>query len=185
MPDAGGLQFLPETRKKIDVKRPGQNRPLVFGFIVLGVVLGLYLGLSSYKESLLSEVTALSQQLSDLERARDKQLEIKLLDLNKQLAVINPLLNSHVFWSTAFIKIQSLVQPQVRFKSMNADGLSEKILITATTDTYTTIARQIASFYAIDSVADIILNKVQSQSTGDLEFSLQITFDSDKFLTNK
>src|SRR3989344_2023614 len=104
MPDAGGLQFLPETRKKIDVKRPGQNRHLVFGFIVLGVVLGLYLGLSSYKESLLSEVTALSQQLSDLERARDKQLEIKLLDLNKQLAVINPLLNSHVFWSTAFIK---------------------------------------------------------------------------------
>ena len=185
MPDIGGLQLLPETRRKIEVSLPGQNRPLIFSVIALALVIGFYFGLLGYKQSLFSAITSIDNQLADLEKSRDKQLETRLLDLNKQLVVINPLMNSHFFWSSAFIKIQSLVQPQVQFKSVNADTPSKKITINGFAAGYTTVARQIASFYTTDSITDLILNKVQSRPSGQLEFTMQLFFDPDKMLTKK
>lgn len=161
---------------------PGQNKYLILSFIFLALVFGLYFGLLSYKQSLFSALSSIDGQLADLEKSRDKQLETSLLDLSGQLTAVNPLLNSHFFWSNAFLKIQSLVQPQVQFKSVNAEALSGKILITALAANYTTIARQLASFYTIDSVTDIILNKVQSQPTGQLEFTMSMMFNQKKLL---
>lgn len=183
MPDIGGLQLLPETRKKIEIKMPGQNRTLILGFIALALIVGLYFGLMSYKQSLFSQMSSIDTQLSDLEKLRDKNSENRLLDLNKQLGVVNPLINSHLLWSDAFIKLQSLVQPQVQFKTINVDTLGKKILITALAANFTTIARQIAAFYTIDSVTDIILNKVQSQPTGQTELTMQLFFDPARLLT--
>ncbi|MBI2063618.1 MAG: hypothetical protein HYT65_01335 [Candidatus Yanofskybacteria bacterium] len=185
MPDIGGLQLLPETRRKIEVSLPGQNRSLILSLIILALVIGLYFSLLTYKRSLFSSMTAINQQLEELEKSRDKQMEIRLLDLNNQLSVVNPLISSHFFWSEAFTKIQSLVQPQVQFKSINADALGKKILITALAANYTTIARQIASFYTIDSVTDIILSKVQTQPTGQTELTMQLFFDPSKMLIKK
>lgn len=182
MANLGGLQLLPETRRKIEIKAPGQNRSLIFGTIVSVLFLGFYFGLSAYKQSLFSTLSSIDEKLAELERSRDKQLETQLLDLSGQLTVANPLLSSHFFWSDAFLKIQNLVQPQVQFKSVNTEALSGKILINALAANYTTIARQIASFYTIDSVTDLLLNKVQSQPTGQLEFSMSLTFDQKKLL---
>ncbi|MBI2669729.1 MAG: hypothetical protein HYX20_01080 [Candidatus Yanofskybacteria bacterium] len=181
----GGLQLLPETRKKIEVKLPGQNRFLVFSFIILALTLGLYFILLTYRQSLFSTLSSIDDQLVDLEKSRNKELETRLLGLNKQLTVVNPLISSHFFWSEAFIKIQSLVQPQVQFTSVSADALGKKMIINAVAANYTVIARQIASFYTVDSLTDIILNKVQSQPTGQVELTMQLFFDSNKFLMKK
>lgn len=185
MADIGGLQLLPETRRRIEVKLPGQNKFLVLGVVCLALVAGLYFGLLTYKKSLLSSLFSIDGKLADLEKSRNLKMETQLLDLNKQLAVINPLISSHLFWSDAFIKIQSLTQPQVQFKSVNADALGKKISIAALAANYTTIARQIASFYTLDSITDVILSKVQSQSTGQLEFTIQLFFDPDKLLMKR
>ncbi len=185
MPDIGGLQLLPETRKKIDISLPGQNRSLILGFIVLAVVAGIYFGLLAYNQSLSSKLSSIDGQLADLEKSRDKQLESRLLDLNKQLAVVNPLISSHIFWSEALAKIQSLVEPQLQFKSIDADVLSKKIVITALADSYTTVARQIASFYTVDSITDVVLNTVKSQPSGKVELSMQLFFDTNKLLVKQ
>jgi len=164
---------------------PGRNRSLILSFVVLALVVGLYFSLLEYKQLVFSTLTSIDGQLLDLEKSRDQQLEKQLLDLNKQLVVINPLISSHLFWSDAFIKIQSLVQPQVKFNSINTDTLGKKILIVAFAANYTTVARQIASFYTIDSVTDVILNKVQSLPTGQVELTMQLFFDPDKLLVKK
>ena len=166
MPDIGGLQLLPETRKKIEVRVPGQNRPLVFSAVFALLILGLYFGLMFYKNSVLSSISQIDEQLTTLENSRDKKLEQKLLDLSQQLGVINPLLNSHVFWSQALTKIQNLTQPQVQIQTLGADGLSKKLTIKAVAANYTTIAKQIAAFYTDESITDIILNKAQGLKIG-------------------
>lgn len=182
MSDAGGLQLLPETRKKIEISMPGQNRSLVFAFIILALVVGLYFGLLAYEQSIFANLTSIDNELANLEKSRDKQLEARILGIDKQLNVANPLISSHLFWSQAFTGIQSLVQPQVQFRSANADVLSKKMVIRAVAANYSTIARQIASFYTMDAISDIILNKVQGQSSGRLEFIMQISFDVGKLL---
>lgn len=182
MPDIGGLQLLPETRKKIEVRVPGQNRSVVLSSIFILVLLGLYLGLMFYNNSILSSVTQADEQLAALERSRDKKTEQKLLGLKNQLSVIGPLLSSHLFWSQGLSKIQSLVQPQVQVKTMNADGPAKKIVFQATAASYTVIAKQIAAFYTDDSIADIILNKAVSLTSGKVDFTMQLMFDPAKFL---
>jgi hypothetical protein len=182
MPDVGGLQLLPETRKKIEVRVPGQNRPVVLSLIFALVILGLYFGLMFYNNSILSSVSQADEQLAALERSRDKKLEQKLLGLKNQLSVIAPLISSHLFWSQGLTKVQNLVQPQVQFKSINADSAAAKILFQATAASYTTIAKQIAAFYADDSITDIVLNKATSLPTGQVDFTMQLMFDQAKFL---
>ncbi len=182
MPDAGGLQLLPETRKKIEVRVPGQNRSMVLSLIFAFVILGLYFGLMFYNNSILSSITQVDEQLAALEKSRDKKLEQKLLDLQGQLSVVNPLIGSHVFWSQGLSKIQGLVQPQVQFKSINADSSATKIIFQATAASYTVIAKQIAAFYADDSITDIVLNKAASLPTGAVDFTMQLMFDPAKFL---
>ena len=162
---------------------PGRNRSLILSFVVLALVVGLYFSLLEYKQLVLSTLTSIDGQLLDLEKSRDQQLEKQLLDLNKQLVVINPLISSHLFWSDAFIKIQSLVQPQVQFKSVKTDAIGKKIQINAFAANYTTVARQIASFYTLDSVTDITLSKVQSLTTGQVELAMQLFFDPNRLLT--
>jgi hypothetical protein len=182
MAEIGGLQLLPETRKKIEIRMPGQNRPIVLSLIFAGVILGIYLGLMFYKNSILSSVNQADEQLAALEKSRDKKLEQKLLNLQRQLSVVGPLVSSHAFWSQGLSKIQSLVQPQVQFKSFSADGPAAKIVFQAIAANYTTIAKQIAAFYADDSITDIVLNKAATLPNGNVEFTMQIMFDPAKFL---
>jgi len=181
MPDAGGLQLLPETRKKIEVRVPGQNRPVILGLIFVILILGFYFGLKLYNSSLLSSITQIDTQLSALEKSRDKGVEQKLLNLKGQLSIVGPLIDSHLFWSQGLSKIQSLVQSQVQFKSINADSVASKVVFQATAANYTTVAKQIAAFYMDDSITDIILSKAASTPTG-VDFTMQLSFDPAKFL---
>lgn len=185
MADLGGLQLLPETRKKIEVHIPGQNKLVVLVVVFLALILGLYFGLGVYKQGLTSSLAGIDDQLADLEQSRDKKLEASLLGLRKQLSVVNPLLSAHLFWSGALTAVQNATQPQVQFQSINADVASKKIVVRAIAANYTTVARQIAAFYAVDSITDIILNKVQIQPAGRLEVTIQINFDADKFLIKR
>ncbi len=164
---------------------PGQNRPVVLAVIFMAIVFGLYSGLAAYKRGLVSSLAVLNNKLADLEKSRDKKLEDGLLGLYRQLSVVNPLLAAHLFWSDAFIKIQNVTQPQVQFQSINADVPGKKIVVKALAANYTTIARQIAALYTVDSITDITLNKVQNQPTGKLEVTMQILFDTNKFLIKK
>lgn len=139
----------------------------------------------AYKRGLIVSLASIDSQLAALENSRDKKLELSLLDLNRQLAVVNPLLSAHFFWSDAFIKIQSVTQPQVQFQSINADVSGRKIVIKALAANYTVVARQIAAFYTVDSITDVILSKMQGQPTGLLDINMQINFDTSKFLIKK
>ena len=146
------------------------------------LIVGLYFGATFYKQGLLSSLANIDSQLADLERSRDKQLEKSLLGLRDQLAVVNPLLSAHLFWSKALIVIQGVTQPQIQYKSINADVTGKKITVNVFAANYTAIARQIAALYTVDSITDVLLNKVQSQPTGRLDVTFQIYFDTNKFL---
>lgn len=182
MADIGGLQLLPETRKKIEIRMPGQNKPLLWALLLLFLVFVAYGVLFFYNQSNMSNIDAIDQQISSIEKSRDRKQEAKLLDFNNQLAVVNPLLANHLIWSDAFVRIQGLVLPQVQFVNLNADYVSHKLVFKALAANYTVVARQIASFYGDAALTDVSLNKISSLPTGRVEMTMQITFDANKFL---
>lgn len=185
MPDMGGLQLLPETRKKIEIKIPGENRLIAAGWIMLAITIALAGGLSFFKNSLENKLTSLDAEVTALEQQRNKQAEKNILIFNKQLSMLTKLLNEHAYWTTAFSKIEGLTQSQVQFNSMITSFADGKIDIRATAANYTTIARQIAAFVSDGAIKDVALNKVSILTSGRLEFSMKIIFDKTKLLSKK
>jgi len=185
MPDQGGLQLLPETRKKIDIITPGENRLIAIGGIIFAIVAVLAGGMYFYQNTLENKLTSLDTEVVSLEEQRNKQAEQNILVFNKQISMLSDILNKHAYWTTAFSKIEGLTQSQVQFNSVTATLANNKIDLKATAANYTTIARQIAAFLSDESITDINLNRVNTLTNGQLEFTMQIIFDRSKFLKSK
>lgn len=185
MADQGGLQLLPETRKKIEVITPGENKIIAIGGVVFAIIAILAAGLTFYKGSLEGKLASLDSEIIALEQQRNKQAEQNILVFNKQSLMLADLLNKHTYWTTAFSKIEGLTQSQVQFNNATATLADNKIAIKAAAANYTTIARQIAAFLSDESVKDVNLNKVNTLTNGRLEFIMQIIFDRNKFLKSK
>src|SRR3989344_8691061 len=146
MPDQNGLQLLPETRRKIEIRVPGENKFVYAGITILVLMLILVGGLYFYKGILENKKTELDIKITDLEKDRDKKVEANLLILSKQLSLITTLLDSHVIWSKALGKIENLLQPQVQFLSFSATVSDNRFEFKALATNYTVVARQIAAF---------------------------------------
>lgn len=182
MADQNGLQLLPETRRKIEIKVPGENRLINAGITVLVLMLVLVGGLYFYKSTLEDKKTGLDAKIINLEKDRDKKVETNLLILSKQLSLISTLLDSHIVWSKALSKIENLLQPQVQFLSFSAAVSDNRFEFKALANNYTVVARQIAAFVSDDSIKDIALTNVHVLTSGKLEFGIKLEFDKTKFL---
>ena len=185
MADKGGLQLLPETRKKIDIKVPGENRLIYVGIALIVIIMMLYGGLVVYSKSLETKISDSDTQLTALENQRDKKAETNLLILSKQLAITNQIVNKHIYWSAGLTRIENALQNKVQFKSFSAVLSENSFHIRALSDTYTTVARQLAAFVADDAITDVTLDGVSTLTNGNLDFNSKISFDPTKFLKNK
>ena len=182
MADKGGLQLLPENRKRIDIKIPGENRLIELGAGLIAIILVVSAGLWWYSGSLNAQITSDDAQLASLEKSRDKGAEQKLITFSKQVSITNQLLQSHVYWSTGLSKVEAALQGNVQFKSLSAVLSEDSLHIRALSDNYTTIAKQLAAFVADDSIKDVTLDGVSTLTNGQLDFSAKVSFDPVKFL---
>ena len=185
MADVGGLQLLPETRRKIEIVIPGENKLLVAGGFVFAIMVILAGWFYFYGNSIQNKLASTDAEIAGIEQKRDKKAEQNIITFNKQISVLSKQLNDHVYWTTGFSKIEGLTQGQVQFESMTAALSDNKLDFKATAANYTTIARQIAAFLSDESIKDINLSKVSTLTSGRLEFSMQILFDRTKFLKSR
>lgn len=182
MPENAEIQLLPQTRKKVEIKIPGQNKLLFFALGFLVLLGGFYSGLAYYKNLLDEKLSLAEQGLVDLEKSRNKENEDKILALQDRLRIIRPMISSHIFWSAGLAKLQNLTSPQVQIDSLSVNLDKKEFNFKAFTPNYTTLAKQISAFYADDLITDVTLGKVISLPTGKLEFNMQINFDVNKLL---
>jgi|SRR3989344_1504169 len=182
MPGSNGLQLLPETRRRIDINVPGENKLIYTGITVLVLILALVGGLYLYKNNLENKIASLDAEIENLEKSRNKKVESNLLILDKQLSLISTLLDSHTIWSKALGKVESLLQPQVQFLSFSAAVSDDRFEFKALAKNYTVVAKQIAALVSDESIKDVILTDVHVLTTGNLEFSIKIEFDKTKFI---
>lgn len=180
--DKGGLQLLPENRRSISVNVPGQNRPVALGLTLLVLVLAIYGIMAWYSGSLDTKIADADSQLAGIDKQRDKTSENNLLTLSKQMAITGQIIQNHTFWSTAFNKLEAGLAGSVQFKSFSAIASDNTLHIRAVTDTYATIARQLAAFDGTDGVTDVNLDGVSTLTSGKLDFNVKLVFDKTKFL---
>lgn len=182
MADRGGIQLLQETRRRIEIKTPGENRLQTWGILLLVLVLGIFFGCKWYAGTLNAQIATLDGQLTALEQERDKDAEKALLTYNKQAALMMELLKNHIFWSHAFSKLEHLLQGSVRLKTFSGSADKQSIMFSAQAPSYSVIAKQIASFMADSGVEDVVIDGIKSSSLGALDFAAEMQFKKEDFL---
>lgn len=184
MPGQGGIQLLPETRKSIEVRVPGENRWLYIGLGIFAVVLVIYAGLFFYVSKLETAVQERDAQLDALEKKRiqDQEKYDKVLVFSKQTGQIGKILREHVFWSKAFARIESRIIPQIQLKLFSASSQRQDISLNAYAPNFAVIARQVASFTNDEAITEVNLGNVKIDNSGRVEFGVTIRFDGTKFL---
>ena len=176
---------MPESRRKLDISIPGENRPIYMGAAVILIALLLFAVLHFYSASLNGRLTEIENEFNTVESQRDKKFEKEAILLNKQFALIGNLLQNHLIWSNVFISVQNLTSPQTQLKTIVGDVSESKLEIVGRAANFTTIAKQMAALLSNEAVADISLDKASSFSTGILEYSMRIFIDKNKFLLTK
>jgi len=180
--NGGGLQLLPEARRKLEIKTPGANK-IVFVSVMILVLVGIIFGATFfYKSSLESKLTDLDTSLAGINSRRQAEKESKILTLEKQTATLGSILKEHNFWSEGFLKIEERVLPNVVLEMFNGSISDNTVSFKATTTDFATIARQAASFAQEGSVKDIQINRAVALPNNLVEFYLKLIFDKDKFL---
>lgn len=179
MPDNQQIQLLPESRKEIEVKIPGENRLLFLGFGLIILVLVLYSGLRFYSSSLQSKISQLDGELKSLDSKREKETEEKILLIKDQFTIVGQILNNHVILSDLLRKIQTRTTPQIQFKTLKLSLAEKKIDIETEAANYTVVARQIVSYLSEDTVKDVKINEIKLFPSGRLNLNMSILFNPD------
>ncbi len=182
MADAGGLQLLPQTRKKIALSSEGYSKLVLFGVAILVLDAAVYFGLLVYQRSLSAALATIDSQLAGLEQSRDTKREQQLLVFQQQLSQVSPLLTGHVVWSEALTHLEHLVQPKVQFISLVADANRKNFIIKGVADSYTTVARQVAVLSKDPGILDVSVSRISGSANGSVDFDMQVVFDPKQFI---
>lgn len=185
MPDKGGLQLLPDTRKKIEVRTPGENKMLIWGFITMAIVASLYFGLNMYTDRLNQEILDVDGQIRALEDRRDKKAETELSSLSKQSQLISGILNNHVFFSRAFGKLELLISPKIQPESLQLTGKDSSIALNLKATSYADIAKQISSFLSDPGIKDVSVGKLSPENSGRFSTNMILKLNLGEFLKKK
>jgi Tfp pilus assembly protein PilN len=183
MPNQGGLQLLPETRKSISVTVPGENRMLYVGIVVLIVSVLLTVGLWFLRSKKINEFLEISNDLKAIGAQIDANIEIvnSVATVSQQIGNISKLLDGHVYWSRALGRMENLLSPQIQIDSLSGNVISGEISLKAFSPSYTIIAKQIASFVSDPFIKDVSIGEITTQTSGRLEFSMMLKVTSSEF----
>ena len=182
MSDIGGLQLLPSQPKKISFGLIVKNKSMLtaivlFICLIISYVVGLLI-----QNSIAKDISEIDANIAVIHQARNKEEEEKLKNFKAQLVTMGALMKDHIAWSGGFANLQKLILPQITFSGLKADSKKRTVSFVATADSYTTVAKQVASFYGTDMISDVRFSRVGMSQRGGIDFDMEVTFKPDVFL---
>ena len=176
----GELQLLPGTKKRLGIKIPGENRFLYAGSAILGAAIVISFWFNFSIKSLESQMNTTDEQLFILEQKRDEKAEENIQTIRRQISLTSKLIDEHVYSTKAFSKLGSLMQENIQVKSVSYELTTGKFDLVGLAGSYTTIARQIASFLSDDSIMDVSVGKMKPNPDGTIEFGFTLSYNQVK-----
>ena len=167
MNGVGELQLLPSQNKKLYGLHFSGHHKLLTIAVVCFLLLGAgYGGMILFEHTTKNAIDALDAQIVPIYEHRDKAVESKLMNFQKQLAMTRSLLAAHIFWLTEIKNVQELIEPQVTFGSLTADAKRRSYQFHATADSYATVAKQVASFYKSPVIDNLTISQISAGPAG-------------------
>ncbi len=178
MPYKGGVQLLPESERRPTLRSyTSGNKYFYIALVLSALILVASAILGSYKRSLSDQIDVVKASIVTGEKARDREQEKVLITASKQSKIMKQLLDTKLYWTQAFKRIEQMTQTSVKFLNIDAKLAKNSIAFIATADNFATVAKQLAAFSAASGVKDFTIGKIETLSTGGIKFSGEIFID--------
>lgn len=175
MSDLGGLQLLPSQKRTYSLHVQGNSRLLLIAFIFLIALAIAYGSIRIASDRAEDKVTDVEKSIMAIYKKRDKAAEEKLMSFQKQLTTTRELLQAHTTWATGFVGIQKLIEPRMKFSSLEADSDKRSYRFQAMADSYATVAKQIAIFYGSPLIQDVKIGTINGALKGQVDVTMELT----------
>ncbi len=183
------IQLLPGKNRHVitslKAEKAKKSKLFISGIIGLAIILLAGFYLSYLNSNLEQEITRIDLELSNLEARRDKKFENEALVLKNQMSLVFNSINNHTYWTKALAVIEDLMQDRIRLKTLQAEAAANEISITGVAANYSTVAKQLASFLAVDSIQDAALQQVKTENSGLIEFGITLKINPNLIRKNE
>ena len=152
-------------------------RLLIFTFIIFGLTVVTYLGMSfGYKPYLNSRIKNLDAEIANLSQSVDEQQQKNLASFYSSLVNIQNLLASHPVASKFFDFLEKNTHQKIYYLSLNLSLLEKNIRLDGVAPDYDAIAQQLELFRKAPEIERIFLDDSRALDTGGIRFSIRFVF---------
>lgn len=186
VPSSGGaglkLSVLPSFKSPTSESEVKEAKwPLVAVILLAVLVLAGWLVLGYYKKSLENQIGAMDSKIVGLQSNENKDSAQKIKQLQQDLKMAGPLLNEHIFSSSALQFLQESTLPQVRYTDFNLKIDGAVMSVSGEAQTYNVLAKQIAIFNGNKMITNVTVDKVALSQAGGVSFHLTISLNPSLF----
>ena len=119
----------------------------------------------------------LKQQIKVLESKENKEMQTKIIALEKTLKNTKTLLKSHIYSSQIFDWLEKLTLGQVQWTSFDLKAKTGQLSLKGQTANYNTLAKQILIFENDPEVKNIKTSGIALSQLGGVGFSMEIVLE--------
>lgn len=174
---ASFTQRLPSFRAGIKERKWS----LILSLLILALVILIWLGLFFYKNSLDKNISHLKQQIESLKSKENKEMEVKIIDLEKNLKIVKSLLAQHIYSSSVFNWLGKLTLAQVQWKSFDLKTKTGQVSLKGKAAAYNILAKQILIFEEERQVKSVKSSGIALDQLGGIGFNMELILDSKIF----
>ena len=168
------VEIIPKPIEKIP---PWQKKLFYFSIFLFIALLLVYFILSSFEKKSGNILSELKEALLNGKTPEMSSLEKENLNEQKKIKSISPLLKFHLFPSKVFEFFEINTHPKVLFSEINLNSLKSIARLSGQTDSFLTLGQQLAIFEQNPLIEKVNINQVSITKTGEIEFSLNFSFN--------
>ena len=168
--------------KKIETKLPTLlNILFYFALILLIISLLSLLALFLFQKNSKKILQNIEEKIAEKGTPEERALEGKIILYQKKINDFSDLLNSHQANLKFFTSFEGLTHPKIFFSKVDLKISEGKVILSGTAENFEVLGQQFLIFKKENFIKNINLTKISIGEEGEIDFSLELTFEPEKF----
>lgn len=169
------------TPQKPKLVLPNWQWPLRLSITVFFLSIAVFVAFKVYLTQIQTEIISINNQIKTEAGKVGVDDENTIVRLSESLAALDGIISNHSYFSNVFSLLSSLTYSKAVFINFNADREKSIINLRGSTQSYTTLAKQIVALRENEHVKSLEISGINFGNSG-LDFGLTLGIDPAVFI---
>lgn len=147
--------------------------------VVLILMFFSYFILTSSVKKSQKTIQTLKEDIAKEETVENNSLEKEVFRLDKKIKDFSSLIEKHIISSNFFTLVEKLTYPSIWFSQLNLNSKDGKAVLSGHADSFAGLGYQLQILLKEPLIQSVSLDQISISKRGEVDFSLNITFDQE------